>query len=295
MGGAGSPGVRRPSQRRARPKARGACPRRHPVGGVGALLAGNPEVVVLGPGVETEPARRNSARHRRGTRDVVIVLVADTTPELWQHASGPACTTTSWRPMPRSSTCAPPSSVRSKQQRGAGPSFRSMFRDTGVEGDHRPVARRAARARRRWPRTSPWRCAEHGDRVALVDLDLQFGDVSAALQLVPEHTLADVGRGHRASRRHDAQGLPARPPAGLYVLCARSRPPTRTRSQPTRPKRCDLSASTCRTSWSTPPPGSTRTRSAPSRVDRPLARLHPRRGQSCAACARRSTRSTRSA
>jgi pilus assembly protein CpaE len=30
--------------------------------------------------------------------------------------------------------------------------------------------------------------------VALVDLDLMFGDVAAALQLVPEHTLADVAR-----------------------------------------------------------------------------------------------------
>ncbi len=62
------------------------------------------------------------------------------------------------------------------------------------------------------------------ENVVLVDLDLQFGDVAGALQLTPEHTIADaVG-----VKALDITGLkvfltPHR--SGLYTLCAPLTPP----------------------------------------------------------------------
>lgn len=58
------------------------------------------------------------------------------------------------------------------------------------------------------------------DGVALVDLDLQFGDVADALRLTPEHTLGDI-RG-RADQLDSAElkMLLARHGSGVYALCA---------------------------------------------------------------------------
>lgn len=55
---------------------------------------------------------------------------------------------------------------------------------------------------------------------AIVDLDLQFGDVASALGLEPEHTMADA---KHASRRLDAAGvkmLLTPHPKGAFALCA---------------------------------------------------------------------------
>ena len=59
---------------------------------------------------------------------------------------------------------------------------------------------------------------------ALVDLDLQFGDVSAALQLVPEHTLADVGRAVTEIDSTMLKVFLCTHRSGLYVLCAPESP-----------------------------------------------------------------------
>lgn len=55
------------------------------------------------------------------------------------------------------------------------------------------------------------------DQVAVVDLDLQFGDVAGALQLDPDHTLADV----RGAIDPTAIKVFLTPhPSGLFALCA---------------------------------------------------------------------------
>jgi pilus assembly protein CpaE len=59
---------------------------------------------------------------------------------------------------------------------------------------------------------------------ALVDLDLQFGDVSAALQLIPDHTLADVGRAVGDMDSTMLKVFLSTHPSGLYVLCAPESP-----------------------------------------------------------------------
>ena len=134
---------------------------------------------------------------------------------------------------------------------------------------------------------------------ALVDLDLQFGDVSAALQLEPEHTLADVGRcGHRRSTRRCSRSSSARHRSGLYVLCAPDVAGRRRRHR--RSRRATEAVRRARrghaaTSWSTPPPASTRPPSGPSSSRPTSCSCAPSTSSACAACARSSTRSTRSA
>lgn len=61
------------------------------------------------------------------------------------------------------------------------------------------------------------------DDVVLVDLDLQFGDVAGALQLVPEHTVADAARTPELDLTSLKVFLTGHP-AHLYVLCAPDAP-----------------------------------------------------------------------
>lgn len=65
--------------------------------------------------------------------------------------------------------------------------------------------------------------AHHPQKVVLLDLDLLFGDVSNALMLIPEHTLADVAR----AKNLDGTTLKIylTPHAGsLFALCAPETP-----------------------------------------------------------------------
>jgi len=61
-------------------------------------------------------------------------------------------------------------------------------------------------------------------QVALVDFDLQFGDVEYALRLKPEATIADLGR---AGSRIDSTSMKAYltpHPCGVFALCGPTRP-----------------------------------------------------------------------
>jgi len=62
------------------------------------------------------------------------------------------------------------------------------------------------------------------EQVALVDLDLQFGDVAAALALEPEHSLVDVGPAAWALDATTLKVLLARHRSGLFALCAPESP-----------------------------------------------------------------------
>lgn len=60
--------------------------------------------------------------------------------------------------------------------------------------------------------------------VALVDLDLQFGDVATAMRLMPEHSIADAAR---SGEYMDAMGLKlllTPHPSGLFALCGPESP-----------------------------------------------------------------------
>ncbi len=61
-------------------------------------------------------------------------------------------------------------------------------------------------------------------QVALVDLDVQFGDVASALQIVPEQTIADVARSPRALDATAIKIYLSAHPSSLYTLCAPESP-----------------------------------------------------------------------
>ena len=61
-------------------------------------------------------------------------------------------------------------------------------------------------------------------QVAIVDLDLQFGDVATALQLIPEHTIADAARTLSGLDTMSLKVLLAHHQVDLYALCAPDSP-----------------------------------------------------------------------
>ena len=56
--------------------------------------------------------------------------------------------------------------------------------------------------------------------VALVDLDLQFGDIAASLHLMPEHTFADATRSTMAREASMVKIVMAAHESGVYTMCA---------------------------------------------------------------------------
>jgi pilus assembly protein CpaE len=63
------------------------------------------------------------------------------------------------------------------------------------------------------------------NQVALLDLDLQFGDVAPSLQITPQHTLADVARATTAVDATSVKVFLSSHPSGLWVLAAPDTPP----------------------------------------------------------------------
>ena len=84
------------------------------------------------------------------------------------------------------------------------------------------TARGAASARRRSRRTSRWSMArQKPDRVVLVDLHLQFGQVATHLNLEVKQSLADVARDDAAMREPELlRTYATRHDSGLHVLAA---------------------------------------------------------------------------
>jgi pilus assembly protein CpaE len=66
--------------------------------------------------------------------------------------------------------------------------------------------------------------AEAGQKVAMVDLDLQFGDVGLALGLAPERTIYDLAKIGGTVDAEKAEAYLVRHPSGVGVLVAPTRP-----------------------------------------------------------------------
>lgn len=61
-------------------------------------------------------------------------------------------------------------------------------------------------------------------QVAIVDLDLQFGDVATALQLMPENSIADAARSVSSLDAMSLKVLLTHHPVDMYALCAPDSP-----------------------------------------------------------------------
>ena len=62
--------------------------------------------------------------------------------------------------------------------------------------------------------------AVHRSEVALVDLDLQFGDVGASMHVAPEHTTTDAARGVASNEASLIKVFLSNHDAGVFVLCS---------------------------------------------------------------------------
>jgi pilus assembly protein CpaE len=189
------------------------------------LTAGAPSVVVLGPDVQVatalELARQLDAWHP----EVVVVVAADLAPEHWQEVlrSGVRDVV---------APTAGPVELREAIERAVGTAQRRraamvdaapavggrggrvvvVTSPKGGSGKTFLATNLAVTLARRLP-----------DSTVLVDLDVTFGDVAAALRLLPEHTIADA----LGAPELDGPVIKAcltKHPSGLYVLCAPENP-----------------------------------------------------------------------
>jgi len=189
---------------------------------VRALVETDPRVVMVGPGVSVDAALE-LARGIDGLRpDVCVILVADPTPELLRQAlqAGvrdvvtPDATLSEIRgTVERAIETASRRRATSADERARATSkVIAVVSPKGGAGKTAVASNLAVGLSQRAP-----------NEVALVDLDLQFGDVGSALRLACETTVADVSRSLSAVDATTLKAFLTPYPPGLFVLCA---PPT---------------------------------------------------------------------
>jgi pilus assembly protein CpaE len=194
-------------------------PRLHPTQAVQAIAAQEPQVVVLGPGLPTPAALDLAAGFDLDHSEICVVLVAKAGPRLFEHAlrSGVrdiiplgADDAAVHEVLDRAEATAQRRQRASSQRvRTEAPRARviTVMSPKGGAGKTTIASNLAVRL-----------AAAAPDRVALIDLDLQFGDAGSALGLGPQSTVADAAR---ASDKLDSTTLKVflEPrPGGLYLL-----------------------------------------------------------------------------
>ena len=194
-------------------------PRLHPSQAVQTIAGRHPAVVVLGPGLPTPAALELASGLDLSHPEICVVLVAKPAARLFEHALR--------------------SGVRDIVALGADDAtVREVLSRAGVtaEGRQRVVALNAKAEARRGrvitvmsPKGGAGKttiasnlavrlAAAAPDRVAVIDLDLQFGDAGSALGLGPQSTVADAAR---VNDKLDSTALKVflEPrPGGLYLL-----------------------------------------------------------------------------
>lgn len=191
-----------------------------------AIMALRPAMVVLGPGLKPEHRVTLTEQVDALHPDVIVIWGVDETPEAWRAATKAGAR-----------DILPPSSTREQAvtqlQRaiGIGDRRRSAGASRPVaELDIQPrgkiitvVSPKGGSGKTMLSSSLAVGLQERLDRdVVLVDLDLQFGDVAAALSLDPEYSVVDVVK--NASDATDMKAFLAPHPSGMYTLPAPSNP-----------------------------------------------------------------------
>jgi pilus assembly protein CpaE len=192
---------------------------------VAEMAEDSPELVCLGPGLELDAALELAGAFDREHPEICVVLVAEPTAELWERALqvgardvvspasssaelGRAVTRALQTARRRRSNLVAPAKPEGPETRvitivspkgGAGKTTVAVNLGVGL-------ARRAS------------------GQVAVLDLDLQFGDVAAALQLQPEHSLADLAQAGSAVDATLLKVFLVSHPSGLWALCGPQSP-----------------------------------------------------------------------
>lgn len=187
---------------------------------IGAVERGDPGLVVVGPGVDAMEAVAIAARIEQRAPAVRVLLVAEPTPERWRAAANagvrdlldPALDEEALR-----AALAPHvTSVRAARARtgtdAATGRLITVVSPKGGSGKTMVAVSLAVAL------------AREGASVALVDLDLQFGDVATGLGLEPEHTMLDVTKSTAGLDSTTVKVFLTPHESGLFVLAAPTNP-----------------------------------------------------------------------
>jgi pilus assembly protein CpaE len=189
------------------------------------LAAGNPDVVAIGPDVDVEVALELARRLEYDRPEISVLLVSEPTGELWQHALRAGVR----------DVLAPDAidaHVRETFERtielaarrrhnlvgdpeGAGRHGRiiTVLSPKGGSGKTTVASNLAVGLARCGP-----------EPVVVIDLDLQFGDISTALGLTPQHTLVDAARAPAAIDGMALKSFLSPHHSDLWALCGPESP-----------------------------------------------------------------------
>lgn len=185
------------------------------------LAIGGPDIIAIGPHVPVDPALDIASAIEDEHPEIGIILIADVTPDLWEKA------------------------LRS----GVGGVLAPDAKDEQIMETFGHVLQTAKRRRRNLaaeagvpesagrvitvvaPKGGVGKtalatnlavtlAARSEGRVALLDLDLQFGDVGSSLGLEPETTIADLARVPGGVSATSLKVFMTRRDDNLYALCA---------------------------------------------------------------------------
>ena len=193
--------------------------------GIYGLMAASPDVVAFGPQLATATALDLAGQLDRFFPEVVTLLLANPSPRLWEKAARVGIrdvvsstaddetlreavkrtfATVESRRLPR-----PPAPITADGDRRAVIVVRSPKGGSGKTMVATNVAVLLAKT--------------HPGDVVLVDLDLQFGDVSSALGVEPHYTIADATANADLTPTSLKASL-SKHASNLYALCAPPRP-----------------------------------------------------------------------
>ena len=192
---------------------------------VSELMAFDPEIVAFGPEVPTALVLAIAGHLDELHPDVEMLIVAEPSPELWQHAARAGVREIV-------SPDAPSSELNEALQRAVATvtARRQRLDRSSARQDERPSDVIVVRS----PKGGSGKTMvatnvavalahQHPGQVAIVDLDLQFGDVASALGLEPHYTIADATANDDLTPTA-LKALLSTHSSNLYALCAPVRP-----------------------------------------------------------------------
>ena len=184
-----------------------------------------PELVVLGPDVPFETAMNVAQSFDQNRPDISVVIVAEPSPELWKEAIRVGVRDVV-------SPSAPDNELRRAFDRAIQTARhrRSTFGDEG--GDAGPTGKvitilspkGGAGKTAVSSNLAVGLAAKHPGEVVLLDLDLQFGDLTHVLNLRPDHTIYDASQVPGVLDATTLKVFLTPRDGDLFVLCAPKEP-----------------------------------------------------------------------
>ena len=198
--------------------------RADPVDVAAAAAHGGVGTVVLGPGLPVDLVLAVARALDLGHPDVAVVVVAEPTPDVLREAlrvgvrdvvPPDADAATLGRSRGRAAEASQRLRALAAGEAPAPPASRvlSVLSPKGGSGKTTVASNLALGL-----------SAANAGKVALVDVDLQFGDVSTAMRLMPEHSIADAARLGNGLDSMALKLLLTPHASGVYALCGPENP-----------------------------------------------------------------------